>query len=771
MTIWAHYDRETKNGQSLENHLFQVEQEMEKGLETVSFPKFVLDNAEISQVGSIHDIGKISKWFQNYIINGINTKQKSHALVSSALYAAMVQAQGKEFPFLEVIAIACHHGTLNTEQPSDIAADFLEEQYKNCIQRAKNTIWEKQLISYEFKKKDFNKLWRKSKKRIEEEQSEYYFFALQFLFSKLISADKRDSANLLKYGNCKVCGDVDAYLAKKTKGSQAIINDDRQNIKNAVIRNIQMLDDNQLENQRIFTLTAPTGIGKTLTSISAALLLATRLEQKNGVRPHIITAVPFLNILEQTAADYKEIFGEVLVHSSAILSTGLKSKKNNELPLQKKMLLETSWSAPVVLTTFVQLFESILSGENSRLIKVNRLANAIVILDEVQSLDAERYPLYAVVLDMLAICYGTRFILMTATQPKLFDCASIYNYKVKSPKCMELLPEYKMYFEKLKRTKLVSLIEQITTLDDLCDYIEDEELYHKNILIVVNKIADSIELYQKLADRGYCVKYLSTNLTRKDRKKVIQKAKEQLSDKKALPFIMVSTQTIEAGVDLDFDIAFRDLAPLESIIQTAGRVNRSGDKGYYCPVYLFNTDSAEIIYSMMAIRATKEILNQEEILEHDYQHIVEQYYNGILNQEKVAFDRKIYHDGILKLNYEEINRFKMIKNSDNRYSVIFLQNKEAEDLIDELCQLICLKERSFEDGAKIQQILNQIENYTVDIYAEKLQKNCPISFGEYSKEICGRRIELNYLIVSKDDLEHYYNETGFIAEEKSVYMF
>ena len=776
--IWAHYEKDSGLGQTLEEHLKHVEEEMEKGLETVSFSETVIDPNDIKNTGCFHDIGKITSYFQKYLTTGKITPEKNHALISAALYAGYYEAVKKEFPLLSVAAITCHHINLSLELPKGSAMDCLDKQYKNCMQQAKGDIFETKVSFGKFCGEDLRTYWRRTLKAIRKKENPEYFFALQLLFSKLISADKRDSAGILDYGKDAFRGDVDTYLARKMNGKNAAVNSDRQRIRESVINRIQMLDEEQLKNQRIFTLTAPTGTGKTLTSVTAAILLAERLEQINGERPHIITAVPFLNILEQTIEDYKGIFGDVLVHSSAASpfeqDVGRKRENQNNgeneelMPLQKRMLLTSSWSAPVVLTTFVQLFESFLSGENNRLLKVNRLVNAIVILDEIQALEAEKYPLYAVVLDMMAKCYGTQFILMTATQPKLFDCAKVYSYIPAG--CMELLPEYKQYFAKLKRTKIYSLMSQVRSLDQLCDYIEENQLFRKNILIVVNKIADSIELYQSLRDRGFYAMYLSTNLTGRDRKRVIEDARNRLADKDAEPFIMVSTQTIEAGVDLDFDLAFRDLAPMESIIQVAGRVNRSGNKGDFCPVYLFDTGHANQIYSSMAVRTTKKLLIDKEVPESEYQKLVEAYYDILLNEEFVSFDWEIYQEGILKLDYEKINEFKMIRDGD-RYSVIFIQDEKAEDLTGQLCELICKEESSFEDKAMIQQCFNQLGQYTVDIFAGKLKKNLPTSFADYSKDICGKKIQLNYFVVARDDLDRYYNETGFIAEEADLFMF
>lgn len=767
--LWAHYDRDSGTGQSLEEHLLQVRQEMERGLETVSFSDSVLSRNMFGESGAFHDLGKITRWFQIYLTEKKVSTEKNHSLISAALYAAYCEQERREFPLLPVIAITCHHGELKADKPGEEEFDYLEKQYENCIAQGKGTVFEPYIAVETFSEKEFKSYWRRKVNRIRKvneirskEQNPEYFFGLQFLFSKLIAADKLDSAGLLETEKQGFSGDVDAYILEKTQGKRVNVTGEREQIREAVLKRIRDLSEQQVEEQRIFTLTAPTGTGKTLTSVSAALLLADRLEQHYGVRPHLITAVPFLNILEQTIADYKGIFGDVLVHSSAATP----APRNSGLSLQEEMLVTTAWSGPVVLTTFVQLFESILSRENRRLLKVNRLANAIVILDEIQSLKAEWYPLFAVILDMVAKHYGTRFILMTATQPKLFECATVYDYVPRQT--IELLPEYKQYFRKLERTKLVSIINQVRDFDGLYDFLENSELSGKNILIVVNKIADSIQVYNKLQDRKN-VLYLSTNITGKDRKQVIAQTRECLKEG-AEPVILVSTQTIEAGVDLDFDVAFRDLAPLESIIQVAGRVNRGGGKGKHCPVYIFHTGSAAQIYSYIAVQKTASLLEQEVILEAEYQTLTEHYYDAVLNERGVSFESNIYYDGILKLNYGVISEFEMIDGGE-RYSVIIVQDEAAEELLRQLCEWITKEERSFEQKIQIQKILSQLGQYTVDIFAAKLKKNLPIRFADYSQEICGKKIELQYFVVPRNDIDRYYNETGFIAEDPGVFMY
>ncbi|KIR01270.1 CRISPR-associated helicase Cas3 [Lachnospiraceae bacterium TWA4] len=581
-----------------------------------------------------------------------------------------------------------------------------------------------------------------------------------------------DSADILKDSKKKVVGNVESYLQSKKKGQKfCSINNNRETIKKIVLSQINNLSIQKLKDCRLFTLTAPTGTGKTLTSIAAAMRLSERLKEVGIECTRIIEAVPFLNILEQTAKDFEGIFGvdEVTIHSSLVNPYRIKNKSEKFTSVQKRILQMNSWSSPVILTTFVQFFESIFTDQNQKLLKISRLVGAIVILDEIQSLELQRFPLYALAIDSIARYYGTRFILMTATQPKLFETRQLVQ--IKDPlKIYELLPNYKTYFESLNRTCLIPIMDQVNSLDTLIDFIIDVKDNANSILIVVNTIADSIELYNKLFKMDIKVVYLSTNITRIDRKIIIEKTKQLLKDNEY--FIMVSTQTIEAGVDLDFDMAFRDLAPLSSIIQTAGRVNRSGNKGELLPVYIFDLGSSKKVYKFFEAYETKKLLNTE-VNECQYQEFIENYYNVLLSEDKIDMSDSLefINEGIKKLEYNKIKEYKMIS-EDERCSVIFLKDEYIINIVDELCKILISYDKSYETKAKIKSYFNEIEQYTVDIYPNKLKKNRPIEFSIYCKEICGKSIELNYFIVPFDDLERYYDEnTGFIAEDEDIGAF
>lgn len=760
--LLAHKDNKTGREQTLNAHLTQVSAQMCKDLSMLSFPMVNQLEDLLYRIGRGHDIGKATEWFQRHLNNPDYSDPLSrHAMISAAIYAQQYWDDRNVVEFLGFQAIRCHHGNIDTAYPAMETPDSkingmylgLTEQLESCKKQCRE-LDEADWIPDALDLEQIHKNWRRTMKEIRLSKSPEPFFLLQYTFSKLISADKLDSASLLEQTGKLMQGDVEAVLEEKRKTAVVDLNSSRDEIRNIVLHQIRTLSQEQLKKRRIFTITAPTGTGKTLTGLSAVLALADRLEQIGEQRPHLISAVPFINILEQAIADYQAVFGDVLVHFGASDPAEFDSRMQ-EMPLQNQMLLTASWEAPVVLTTFVQLFESILTGKNKRLLKLNRLAGAIVLLDEVQAIKAEYYPLLAAVMDHIATYYGTRFILMTATQPKLFDCTQS-NIPHKPQKPLELLPNYPIYFQQMHRTKLVPKWDELQSLEAVCDAILEQSEKYNSILCVVNRVQDSIELYNMLEECGKEVLYLSTNIVSVDRKAVIQRAKKYLNQENSVPFIMVSTQTIEAGVDLDFDMAFRDLAPMESIIQAAGRVNRSGSKGTDSLVILFDTGHYKKIYSNIACKLVRNTI-QDEVKEADYQQMLTKYFDAVV-YSSTTFDTEIYCNGILELDYKKLNDFHMIERQD-RATVLVIKDEIIEDMVRELCNLMREEEHSFEKRAEIQKKLSQMEAYTVEVYPNKLLKNLPSKFKDRFD------VDLNYYVADRTDWERYYSEkTGFIAE-------
>jgi CRISPR-associated endonuclease/helicase Cas3 len=315
------------------------------------------------------------------------------------------------------------------------------------------------------------------------------------------------------------------------------------------------------------------------------------------------------------------------------------------------------------------------------------------------------------------------------------------------------------------------------TTDNLIDFANEKYTGEGSLLIVVNTIRRSLEVYEALKnqyeDSDVEILYLSTNIIPLSRKKVIQKARELLDPENKKNMIMVSTQTIEAGVDLDFDMGIRDLAPVASIIQTAGRINREGKKEIHRPLYIVNIeDDCEKVYSMSKTYNSRNMLDRV-INEEDYFNTIEAYYANQLNVTALDESVHIIEDGIKKLNYEKIEKFELIKNLPGIVDVFVEADNQATELAEQYEKTRkALKEASkelkYKYKIKLKEILKKMGNYIISVRSNRLKD------GNNPPEFFHRNgIDADFLwIPPDDDLEIYYSkETGFKDESGSAFIF
>ncbi|WMJ15906.1 CRISPR-associated helicase Cas3' [Geobacillus proteiniphilus] len=532
------------------------------------------------------------------------------------------------------------------------------------------------------------------------------------------------------------------------------------------------LEDEQIRKEKFFTITAPTGIGKTLASLECALYLQQRIAELEGYVPRIITAIPFINIIEQSRRDYEAVFGknaQVLAHHR-LADLSFSTEEGEELPLDQRLLLTEAWEADVVLTTFVQLCHSIFTNRNSPLRKFHKLAGSIVILDEVQTLPEKYMPLIGAVLRKMAEYYGTRFILMTATQPKLLELGDrLLGQSFCKP--IELLPSHREYFASFTRTQLISRIERKRNAEDFFSLFLDTRQPHQSALVVMNTIRRSKEIYQLLKKaqsegvlRNVEIFYLSTNIVPWQRSQVIEAVRERLADSKGNPVILVSTQAIEAGVDLDFDIGYRDLAPLESIIQTAGRVNRHGKKGELCPVYVMRLEEdAQYIYGSHHLNWTKKLLEMyQEVPEPLFPRLLFDYYQNLAKHLPMDISRDLWNEAICRLNLEKLNEFQLIE-TDGVADVFIELTEEATELADEYERVMMATNMSFyEKRAVLRRITTTMSQYMVQVRVNRLVDSQLAEFAARGG------VKANFLWVSPDQVDAFYDvQTGF----KEAYLY
>jgi CRISPR-associated endonuclease/helicase Cas3 len=320
----------------------------------------------------------------------------------------------------------------------------------------------------------------------------------------------------------------------------------------------------------IYTLTVPTGGGKTLSSLAFALEHALH----HGKR-RIVYAIPYTSIIEQTANVFRDIFGDAVLEHHCNLD--VKKESAEEPWTSRNKLASENWDAPLIVTTNVQLFESLFAARTSRCRKLHNLVNSVVILDEAQLLPPEFLQPILDVMRLLTAHYGVTFVFCTATQPALGTRTDSFGrtWLRGLDGAKEIVSGTEQLYEQLERVK-VFLPEEWNTPGNW-DEIADRIAQHPSVLAIVNTRADCRELHRRMPTGTV---HLSALMCGEHRSFVIKRIKQRLANQESVR--VISTQLIEAGVDVDFPVIYRALAGLDSIAQAAGRCNREGkqaDKG------------------------------------------------------------------------------------------------------------------------------------------------------------------------------------------------
>lgn len=392
-------------------------------------------------------------------------------------------------------------------------------------------------------------------------------FFIRMLFSCLVDADRVDTQNYyakldnktISRGQHPSLSDLrdrlDTTFSKfESSNKKSELNQLRHHI-------LQHSREQSAKDPGLFSLTVPTGGGKTYTSMAFALDHAIIHKMRR-----VIYVIPFTSIIEQNAKVFREAFADlgdaVIEHHSAFDANNIPNKTAREA----LNLAMENWDAPIIVTTAVQFFESLFADKPSTCRKLHNIAGSVIILDEAQTLPLKLLRPVMAAIDELARNYHCSIVLCTATQPALNKTDDFYNG---FENVREIAPEPKELFKQLKRVQVKNI--GIQTDEELAKQLISRE----QVLMIVNNRRHARALYDRIKDHASAM-HITTLMCAKHRTQVLEKVRADL--KLGMPCRLISTSLIEAGVDVDFPCVLRAEAGLDSIAQAAGRCNREGKR-------------------------------------------------------------------------------------------------------------------------------------------------------------------------------------------------
>lgn len=638
----------------------------------ISFAKPFHAENDASLAARSHDIGKFSVEFRTHILHPERNMRVDHSTAGAQAICGNLPA---------AFAVAGHHGGLPdggnmrtaTGDDSTLAGRLKRKGLPDC------SVW-KQLLTLptggapDFCKASDRLVWQ---------------FYTRMLYSCLVDADFLDTERFMNpqidRGTEWDLRELDTRLNAYTDcfyPPQGALNEMRCRVLDACRKAGKGA-------KGLYSLTVPTGGGKTLASLTFALRHAVQHRMDR-----VIYVIPYTSIIDQTAETFRKVLGEtcVLEHHSGVLFDDTEAD-------QKLALASENWDMPVVVTTAVQFFESLYANRSSKCRKLHNLANSVIVFDEAQMLPLPYLKPCVFGIAELIRHYEASALLCTATQPALEDFFLDYGLQT-----TEICQDREHMFSAFRRTT----VEQIgaVSIEELGAQLQKKS----QVLCVVNLRKTAADLAQLLPEEGrFC---LTTLLCPADRKRLLNEIRQRLKD--GLPCRVISTSLIEAGVDVDFPSAYRELAGLDSILQTAGRCNREGKRAAEDSVVtVFSLPKSAPRMIRQNIEATNRIikkhsdLNQPEAIaayfqflrslkgseELDRQHVLEAFVRGI-NGCSFPFA-------------QVADRFRLI---DSPTRTVYILNDESEELIAQL------RGRQFSRN-----LFRRLGQYGVNVYPHHFQ--------------------------------------------------
>ncbi len=501
-----------------------------------------------------------------------------------------------------------------------------------------------------------------------------------------------------------------------------------------------------LKSRGMYTMTAPTGSGKTLSMLGFAINHA----RQNRIR-RLIFVLPYLSIIDQTIEEYEKVFSDMGENGKPYILAD-HSLMDYECDNEGKLrLFSENWDAPIIVTTSLKFFESLFSNKPSKCRKLHNIANSIILFDEAQTLPSKLAIPTVAAMTHLTGRFGCSVVFSTATQPA-FKCLSesIDKYIIGNYKPEEIVKRDKNLFERLERVK-IHFHESNSSIswDELAWKISEE----KQVLVIVNIKQHALELYKELIDIGLMEEnlfYLTTTMCPAHRVDVLNKVKHRLKNK--LPCTLVSTQCVEAGVDIDFPCVYRAFGPLEAIAQAAGRCNRNGKlkKGNYYVFYPREEKYPDKYNYSIAADTAKKIIKK---FQHDKlltPEVFMEYYRSLYKIKNTENEDTGLMNAINCYDFEWVDReYKLIE---NKTSIIVVPYK---NLINDYNEAV----NGYYNEKFSKKWIKSVAAISVNVYIQDIEK-----FSAYLESVKTREGEnTGYYILH--GTEYYDSKLGLVEKD------
>ncbi len=637
----------------LREHVEQVQKAMQVITEDHSDKVNALVKTIIERAAVLHDLGKITTAFQEYIKDpehySGDPDEKRHSHLSA--FFALLLAMFNGWDDLDALALTAvvmgHHSRLPTV-PEDCLSGCVNTgtDIDGFLGGEKARIVKNQLRSISFDTVgrelpnrlfaatatvnlaiEGRKIFREIRDylrdnligrfhRLSLEEAVRFRVYVQLIYSVLLEADKAFLAvtNPSTYSEKRVNKwQLEWITGKIGQPERTLANDLRGRIRNELI--LSLMDNKDC---KIFSLTAPTGSGKTLLAATWALKFKEILEF-NGKQPKTIVVLPFLSVIDQTVNEYIELlkYGGIKTDGTWLLSYHSLADRSysEDVGEDDTPFLVDTWRSDIIITTYDQFLMTLIDPKAKYQMRFHNLCDALIIFDEVQSLPCRLWRPLEKILNSLAEVGNSRILLMSATLPPFISEA------------VPLLKNYKAYFAEFKRYKVILRLKEPIKIEQFCEEVSErlkEWLTNKKRVMITMNTRKSARMVMKILEdsrpAGYSdipFYFISADVTPRDRLEKIKRIK------KGTPCIVVSTQCVEAGVDIDMDLVIRDFGPLDSIVQIAGRCNREGKlkgRGVIEIVDIVDEDNrrySDMIYDDVHLNVTRKLLeNITKTMEH-----------------------------------------------------------------------------------------------------------------------------------------------------------